>query len=156
MDYRYAGSLLREIARLHGQAQRETLACCGPTNASECTVLTELGRSQSPLTVADLARRLDVDKGWVSRVAEGLYQQGLVEKAQGTIDRRTVYISLTEQGKERHAQLDRALNEHSASLLSRIPADKHETVLEVLEMLKTALSGESCCGVKLVQLEENP
>jgi DNA-binding MarR family transcriptional regulator len=119
-------------------------------------VLTELGRSQSPLTVADLARRLDVDKGWVSRVAEGLYQQGLVEKAQGTIDRRTVYISLTEQGKERHAQLDRALNEHSASLLSRIPADKHETVLEVLEMLKTALSGESCCGVKLVQLEENP
>lgn len=155
MDYRYTGSLLREIARLHLQSQRETLACCGPTSASECLLMTELGRGK-PLTVAELARRLDVDKGWVSRVAEGLAQEGLVEKAHGTIDRRTVYISLAEQGRERFAQLDQALNDHAAGILSRIPAEKHQTVLDVLEMLKTALSGESCCGVKLVQVDENP
>lgn len=154
MDYRHAGSLLREVAKLYLQSQRDTLACCGPTNASECTLMTELGRGK-PMTVAELARKLDVDKGWVSRVAEGLANGGLVEKVPGTIDRRTVYIGLTEAGKERYAQLQTALDDHAAQLLSLVPAEKHATILDVLEMLRSALAGESCCGIKLTQLEEN-
>jgi len=153
VDYRYAGMLIREVAKLFTQSQKERLACCGPTNYSECLLMTELGANKS-LTVAELARRLDVDKGWVSRVAEGLAQEGLVEKVPGTIDRRTVYIGLTAAGRERYEALNQALSEHAASIFKLIPAEQHATVMSVLETLKAALSGQNCCEAPLIQLEE--
>src|SRR6266536_5489768 len=39
------GALLREVARLHVQLQRNCVAYCGGTTSTQCTVLTELGRS---------------------------------------------------------------------------------------------------------------
>lgn len=153
MDFRHAGVLLREVARLHLQCQKETLSCCGPTSVSECMVMSELGRGK-PLTIAELARTLDVDKGWVSRVAEGLAGEGLVEKVPGTIDRRTVYIGLTAAGRERYEALNEALTGYSALMLSRIPAEKHQTVIEVLEMLRDALAGGLCCSAPVIHLEE--
>ncbi|HEY3367028.1 MAG TPA: MarR family transcriptional regulator [Symbiobacteriaceae bacterium] len=154
MDYAHAGSLLREVARLYIQSQRDTLSCCGPTNASECKVLTELGGG-TPLTIAELARRLDVDKGWVSRVAEGLAQEGLVAKVPGTVDRRRVFIGLTAAGQERHAALNAALNGHALALLGRVPAEQQATVVEILEMLRAALR-EGYCSPRLTQLDDAP
>jgi DNA-binding MarR family transcriptional regulator len=152
MDAAYVGFLIRDVARLFLSSQRSTLACCGPTNASECKILTEIG-PEGKLTVADLARRLDVDKGWVSRVAEGLAQEGLVEKSPGTVDRRTVYIQLTDAGRERHGALNQALNDHAAELLSRIPPEKQSAIIDAMEMLRTVLTGGDCCAPQLIQLE---
>ncbi len=36
-----AGALLREVARLHAQMQREQLTCCQGTTSTQCLVLTE-------------------------------------------------------------------------------------------------------------------
>ena len=48
------GALLREVARLHVQFQRTCVAECFGTTTTQCTVLTELGRS-GPVTLATLS-----------------------------------------------------------------------------------------------------
>ena len=83
------GALLREVARLHVQLQRTCVAYCGGTTTTQCTVLTELGRS-GPVTLAELSRRIGFDKSWTSRAVENLVQEGLVEKVVNRQDRRSI------------------------------------------------------------------
>jgi DNA-binding MarR family transcriptional regulator len=132
------GALLREVARLHVQLQRNCVAYCGGTTSTQCTVLTELGRS-GPVTLAVLSRRIGFDKSWTSRAVESLVQEGLVEKVGSTQDRRTVRLSLSCAGEERLAALNQTLNALADQAFEYIPADQHAAVRSSLEMLQQAL-----------------
>src|SRR5687767_11617471 len=99
-----AARLLREVARLHVRAQRRALACTG-AGTTQCTILTELGRAPST-TLAELSRRLRLDKGWTSRAVEQLAREGFVAKAGNDEDRRVVALSLTRAGAAQHARLE--------------------------------------------------
>jgi DNA-binding MarR family transcriptional regulator len=150
------GALLREVARLHVQLQRHCVAYCGGTTTTQCTVLTELGRS-GPLTLAALSRRIGFDKSWTSRAVENLVQEGLVEKVPGKQDRRTVRLSLSPRGVERLATLNQTLGTLADQAFEYIPAEQHAAVRASLELLQQALltltnvvttdaEGETTCG----------
>ncbi|GCE25118.1 hypothetical protein KDA_06020 [Dictyobacter alpinus] len=132
------GALLREIARLHVQLQRNCVAYCGGTTTTQCTVLTELGRS-GPVTLAELSRRIGFDKSWTSRAVEHLVQDGLVEKIASTHDRRTVQLSLSAAGEKRLADLNNTLNGLAEQTFEHIPTSQHEMVRSSLELLQQAL-----------------
>src|SRR5260370_34175461 len=91
------GALLREVARLHTHLQRENVACCDGTTATQCTVLTELGRS-GPVPLAELRRRIGFDKSWTSRAVEPLVQGGLIEQDADASDHRIVRVALSPAG----------------------------------------------------------
>src|SRR5438045_5592632 len=99
-QYPSTGALLREVARIHTYLQRENVAHCGGTTVTQCTVLTELGRS-GPVQLAELSRRVGFDKSWTSRAVEHLVQDGLIEKVSSEADRRMVRLSLTPLGEQR-------------------------------------------------------
>lgn len=150
------GALLREVARLHVQLQRTCVAYCGGTTTTQCTVLTELGRS-GPVTLAVLSRRIGFDKSWTSRAVESLVQEGLVEKVGSTQDRRTVHLSLSPAGEARLADINQTLNTLADQAFEYIPASQHATVRTSLELLQQALltltkettaneGGETTCG----------
>ncbi len=151
------GALLREVARLHVQLQRTCVAQCCGTTPTQCTVLTELGRS-GPVTLATLSRRIGFDKSWTSRAVESLVQEGLVEKVGSTQDRRTVCLFLTPRGEERLVALNQTLNALADQAFEYIPADQHTPVRTSLELLQQALltltaktptreeGGETTCG----------
>lgn len=150
------GARLREVARLHVQLQRTCVAYCGGTTTTQCTVLTELGRS-GPVTLATLSRRIGFDKSWTSRAVENLVQEGLVEKVFSTQDRRTVRLSLSPAGEARLAALNHTLNDLADQAFEYIPAEHHATVRASLELLQHALltltneaianeGGETTCG----------
>lgn len=152
------GALLREVARLHTQLQRNCVASCGGTTTTQCTVLTELGRS-GPVTLAELSRRIGFDKSWTSRAVENLVQEGLVEKVTNTQDRRTVRLSLTPLGQARLADLNQTLNALANRTFEYIPGEQHRSVRSALEFLQQALltlaqetwvpgleEGETTCG----------
>jgi DNA-binding MarR family transcriptional regulator len=140
-----AGALLREVARLHWQMQRDSLACCGGTTATQYSILTELGRS-GPLTLTELGRRLAVDKGWVSRAVEAMVQERLLLKEPGQEDRRTVKISLSEAGMARLRELNQVLNAQSERVMNRIPEQERAMVYRALERLYLALRDEAGSG----------
>lgn len=149
-----ASSLLREVARLHGQIQRDGVACCGGTTSTQCTILTELGHG-GPMTLAELGRRLGVDKGWVSRAVEAMAQEGLLAKKSGTADKRTITITLTPAGQERFLALNVTLNTRSLQVMSRIPAAERSNVLRALELLLQAMKAEAEHAPRLIALEED-
>src|SRR5258707_1458285 len=104
MDTLATGALLREVARLHVQLQREDVSRCDSTTSTQCLILTELGR-HGELTLADLGRRVGLDKGWMSRTVDGLAADGLVHKMPSETDRSTIHVGLTPTGEDRSYRL---------------------------------------------------
>ena len=133
-------ALLREVARLHVRAQRATLACDGASGTA-CTILTELGRAPS-LTLAQLARRLRLDKSWTSRAVDQLVDAGLVAKAAGDNDRRTIALSLTRAGRAEHRRIEGLLNDQVARVMGRVPITQRTTVVQALTALHSAYMAE--------------
>ena len=144
--------MLREVARLHVRAQRESLACDG-ARTTECTILTELGRAPS-MTLAQLSRRLRIDKGWTSRAVDQLLEEGLVEKAPDASDRRTFTISLTRAGQERHRRLEATLNEQVSRVIGRVPRAERAGVRRALRALHEAYLAELADGSLAPMVEE--
>ena len=135
------GALLREVARLHTHLQRANVACCAGTTVTQCTVLTELGRS-GPVPLAELSRRIGFDKSWTSRAVEHLVQDGLVDKVPSQTDHRMVRLSLSTMGEQRVRDLNGTLNGLSERVLERVPASEHEGVQKTLSLLLVALQAE--------------
>ena len=135
------GALLREVARLHTHMQRENVACCGGTTVTQCTVLTELGRS-GPVPLAELSRRIGFDKSWTSRAVEHLAREGLIEKVQHASDHRMVRLSLSPAGMQRLAELNTTLNRFSEQVMEHIPVEAHAEVHRALGLLLAALQAE--------------
>ena len=138
---RTTGALLREVARLHTHLQRANVACCAGTTVTQCTVLTELGRS-GPVPLAELSRRIGFDKSWTSRAVEHLVQDGLVEKVPSQTDHRMVRLSLSAVGEQRVRDLNGTLNGLSERVLKRVPTSEHEGVQKALSLLLVALQAE--------------
>lgn len=149
-DIERMGALLRETARLHLQLQRLAVAGCDQTTSTQCFIISELGRNRT-LTLADLARRVGLDKSWTSRAVEALAQEGLIAKVQSDEDRRTVQLSLTEVGQQRFENLNIVLDTQAERVLNRIDAIQQPQIFEALRLirdaLRTELSGTVVCGV---------
>jgi len=145
MNNEAAGALLRDVARLHGQVQRENVACCGGTTPTQCTLLTELGRN-GPTTLAELSRRVGLDKSWTSRAVDGLVDEGLLTKAVNPHDRRTITIALSAMGNVRYAELNQTLNHLSERMMRHIPIEQQANVANALQLLLQALEAEVAAG----------
>jgi len=142
MNNQPASSLLREVARLHLKLQRACVASCSDSSDTQCFILGEVYRS-GPSTLADLVRRLSLDKSWVSRAVENLVQEGLLQKEPHDNDRRSVVVSLSRTGKRRYEQLDNALNAQADQLMNRLSEDQRAVVYESLQLLLDALQVEA-------------
>ena len=153
MDQMHAGRLLREVARLHSQLQRSEVAICCDTPSTQGHILTELDQNGA-LTFAELVRRLNTDKGWVSRTVEAMTQDGLLMKEPNANDKRTIIVALTEQGVAKAAEVQSTLNGHADRVLDRIPAAERQTVYRALELLHQALQNEHAGEPRLIQLVE--
>lgn len=141
MDEFMAGALLRDVARLHDRLQRDSVACCG-TTSTQCQIITTLGRNGA-MTMADLGRNLGLDKGWISRAVESLAEDGLLIKEPGDEDRRTIIVTLSEEGKARLGELDTTLDGLSERVMKRIPAMQRADVYSALVSLHEALLAET-------------
>jgi len=135
------GALLREVARLHTHLQRTNVACCDGTTVTQCTVLTELGRSGT-VPLAELSRRIGFDKSWTSRAVAHLVQDGLIEKVPSQTDHRVVRLSLSAMGERRVRDLNATLNGLSERVLERVPTSEYEGVQKALSLLLAALQAE--------------
>lgn len=148
-------ALLREVARLYVGLQREQAAACSGTTLTQCTIITELGRSGA-CTLAGLARRLGLDKSWLSRAVDTLAASGTVYKASHPSDRRSIIIGLTAAGQERYHVLHTMLDLQAQRIMEAIPEMCRAEVAHTLELLQDALhaeiqaiqylKGEQTCG----------
>lgn len=154
MNKQETGALLRRVAQLHTQLQREGVdSCCGGATATQCTILTELGRT-GPTTLADLVRAVNLDKGWVSRAVESMTQEGLLKKEPSPTDKRAITISMSDQGEALCCELNDTLDSQSDRVMSRIPPAERAAVTRALALLEQALEAEIEGQPALIQLDD--
>ena len=101
-------ALDRELGERHG------------LGVSDFEVLERLAESEDhKFRVQELANAVHLSQSALSRLIGRLEQHGLVERCLCDLDRRGIYVTLTDEGRRRHAA---AVPTHRAVLAATLPA----------------------------------
>ena len=69
--------------------------------------------SDGPLTASDIAERLMLDKGHLSRMIKDLDERGLITRQADPTDKRATLLSVSEAGRERFTAARRPTRDHT-------------------------------------------
>jgi DNA-binding MarR family transcriptional regulator/GNAT superfamily N-acetyltransferase len=94
-------------------------------------------REQS--TAAELARDLDLDPGYLSRLLRVLKDGKLIRGVRSSEDARHLHLSITAAGKRAFAPLDRKSEEGVAALLAPLAEAEQQRLLEAMATIETLL-----------------
>lgn len=86
---------------------------------AESRLLFEIGRDGADLR--DLRRRLGLDAGYVTRLAQALEAKGLIRSAQAPADRRMRTARLTAAGRRELREMNLRADRAAAALLDQLP-----------------------------------
>ncbi|MFA0889787.1 MAG: MarR family winged helix-turn-helix transcriptional regulator [Synergistales bacterium] len=135
---------LRRLFRKLGFMERDEARCCS-MSLSRCQVLVEIGR-RGGVSLVDLSVCLGLDKSTVSRLVDGLVEDGFAERRESSLDRRYLAVALTEEGQTRFVDIEARMDAFVGKAWERVPEERRGIVLESLRILEEAfLCCENCC-----------
>lgn len=105
---------------------------------AESRLLWELAHRQRP-TAAELARALDLDPGYLSRLLHRLKTGRLIRTDRSSDDARHLHLSLTVAGRRAFAALDRRSEAEVGGLLKGLAEDEQRHVLDAMAAIETRL-----------------
>jgi DNA-binding MarR family transcriptional regulator/GNAT superfamily N-acetyltransferase len=104
----------------------------------EVRVLYELAAAPDR-SASDLARALDLDLGYVSRLVKKLHAATLVKKTPSPVDGRQSLLALTAKGVKVLTPIEQATREQIAALLDGVPPDHRDTLLGSMRTIQRVL-----------------
>jgi len=102
-----------------------------PFSLTESRLLWELAHRGST-TAAELARELDLDAGYLSRLLRGFKQRGLLKTVRSKDDARHLLLTLTAGGRKAFAPLDERSRSEVGALLAALPEPRQQQLLQAL------------------------
>ncbi|MCP3707158.1 MarR family transcriptional regulator [Paraburkholderia sp. CNPSo 3274] len=129
--------LLFRVHRTFSRALTDEIQDALGVSATQARVLFCLAGSAS-ITCTGLARRLGWDSSHISRLVPVLQKQNLITSRRCTIDRRTVWLSLTAAGAAIAERVPAVLHASEQAILSTF--DEHER--ELLRSLLCRVAGQ--------------
>lgn len=109
-----------------------------PYSLAESRVLWELAHADA-LPASALARALDLDPGYLSRLLRGLKARGLVRGERDAQDGRSRLLALTEAGRAAYAPLDSASRGQVAALLERLDDASQQRLVAAMQEIRQLL-----------------
>ena len=106
----------------------------------EYTILSVCFTGQAD-TVTGLARVIPVDAGRISRLVNRLSERGLIHRRRLRSDRRTVRLTLTQEGRMLVPKLARRVQTHNAMLLAGISAAEMNAFFETAQKILANFAG---------------
>jgi len=106
---------------------------------TEARVLYELAHRRAP-TAAEIARDLDIDAGYLSRILRAFVRRGLVTRARSAADRRHHHLVLSRQGRRAFAPLNRRSEREIAALLAPLSAGEQHCLIAAAQTIESVLS----------------
>jgi DNA-binding MarR family transcriptional regulator len=147
MNFTDPSQRLREAMRLLiqklGVLERGEATCCGIT-LTQCHIIVETGRKQQ-ISVNELAELLNLDKSTVSRTVDQLVNSGSMIREVDPKDRRYVMLKLATKGEELFANIEQGMERYFIDILSSIPEEKREQVIECLQLISAKLQSKRYC-----------
>lgn len=101
-------------------------------------VMYELAHKDA-MSAADLARELDLDAGYLSRILADLGRRQLVTRQRATDDARVSRIRLTARGRARYAVLDTRASDDIATLLEPLGDTSQHRLVAAMEAITSIL-----------------
>lgn len=92
--------------------------------------------------VSMLACDIHTNPTQVSRTLKSLEERGLIERTVNKQDRRITYVQLTEDGKKKHEESSRIIDEFTDAVFSQIEEKDMERLIEYLNQMYEVASKE--------------
>ncbi len=112
-----------------------------PYSLAEARVLYEIASRSSP-TASDVARALDLDAGYLSRLLRSFERSGLIRRETSRRDARQSYLSLTPRGRHAYAPLERRSQRDTATMLERLPPPAQSRLIAAMQTIRSLLDGD--------------
>jgi DNA-binding MarR family transcriptional regulator/GNAT superfamily N-acetyltransferase len=116
-----------------------------PYTLSEARAIYEIG-THAPIPHHQLAARLKLDPGYLTRLNYKLTDLGLISGVRGTDDRRTRGYALTREGEAAFRTLDAASDASIAALLEPLDAGERRALGAAMRSIETILDDEVPLG----------
>ena len=100
-------------------------------------------RESGEMTQRALTERLGIQPGSASEIIGKLERAGFVTRTENPDDRRTAYVSLTEEGKARSVEAEQRMSARREALLSALTEEEKATLLRLLEKLYDSSAREA-------------
>jgi DNA-binding MarR family transcriptional regulator/N-acetylglutamate synthase-like GNAT family acetyltransferase len=111
-----------------------------PYSLGEMRVLYELAQSDT-LTATDIARALDLDAGYLSRLLRNFEKRGLISRRTSRTDGRQSHLALTSRGRKVFAPMEQRSQQHAASMLDRLNDTQQAQIVLAMNGIEALLAG---------------
>jgi DNA-binding MarR family transcriptional regulator/N-acetylglutamate synthase-like GNAT family acetyltransferase len=112
-----------------------------PFTLTEARVLYELAHRDEP-TLSTLARELQLDAGYLSRLLRGLERRALVARRRAAGDGRRQLLRLTGKGARAFADLEGRTREELGAMLAAMPGQAQASLVAALGTAEATLGAE--------------
>jgi DNA-binding MarR family transcriptional regulator/GNAT superfamily N-acetyltransferase len=111
-----------------------------PYSLGEARVLYEIAINHSP-TASEIARSLDLDAGYLSRVLRDFERRGLIRKRASPKDGRQSHLTLTPRGRKSFMPLDARSQRDTAAMLGKLAPAEQARLIAAMTAIETLLEG---------------
>ena len=118
---------------------------------TESRLLWELAH-RDQLTATELARELDLDAGYLSRLLRGFKERGLIKSTRATDDARHQHLSLTAAGKRAFAPINARSQSDVSALLATLGEAQQQQLLAAMTSIEQMLGEPAAARTRPVLL----
>ncbi|HEY0224704.1 MAG TPA: helix-turn-helix domain-containing GNAT family N-acetyltransferase [Pseudolabrys sp.] len=108
----------------------------------EMRVLYEIAH-QGARTATDIARALDLDAGYLSRVLRNFEKIGFITRKPGADDARQSQLALTARGAKSFAPFERRSQQQASAMIGKLGAGEQAQLVAAMTTIETLLMGET-------------
>ncbi len=110
-----------------------------PYSLGEMRVLYELSQ-RDQLTATDVARALDLDAGYLSRLLRNFEKRGLISRTTSTKDGRQSHLALTARGRKLFAPMEERSQRQAGAMLDMLEDTQQVRVVAAMTTIETLLA----------------
>jgi DNA-binding MarR family transcriptional regulator/GNAT superfamily N-acetyltransferase len=112
-----------------------------PYSLGEARVLYEIASRRAP-TASDIARALDLDAGYLSRLLRTFERRGLILRTASPRDARQSHLSLSPRGRRAYAPLERRSQHEAATMLKRLATADRPRLIAAMHTIQGLLDDD--------------
>lgn len=113
-----------------------------PYSLGEMRVLYELAHGED-LTASDIARTLDLDMGYLSRLLRNFEKRGFITRRTSRTDGRQSHLALTSRGRKVFAPMEHRSQQHAASMLDKLDDAQQAQIVLAMNGIEALLAATS-------------
>lgn len=108
-------------------------------SATEARIFFEIYENEG-CNAAYIARRMNIDKSYLSRIIRGHEKNGYIMREKSSEDGRSQRLFLTDSGKSRAEEFIRKSNEEIGEIIGRLSKDDEVKLTEAIDTMMQILS----------------